>query len=238
MITLTQLYNLGLNVGTDIFDGLILPENSPIDRETMINAIMEKCGLNIPMYADVNVMHSAINLWSAKNQYTFVHVGKILTAEYSPIENTDKYSSITVERERDMTDNTDISNEKTEDGETTSNNTNTHGGRDVTNIEQTTSAYNSDSYEPQDHTQNTADYNSTISDAGGTSLDKTTTIEGSNNKTIDENESTTTTEHIHGNIGVTTNTQLQTDEYRLLSDFNPYDFIAGLFENALTLCIY
>lgn len=238
MMTLTQLYNLGLNVGTDIFDGLILPENSPIDRETMINTIMERCGLNIPMYADVNVMHSAINLWSAKNQYTFIHVGKIFTAEYSPIENTDKYSDITVKRERDMTDNTDISNEKIEDGETSTNNTNTHGGSDTTTIEQTTSAYNSGEYQPDDKTVNNAEYNSTITDDGASTLNKTTNNSGYNNKTIDEDEHTLTIEHVHGNIGVTTNTQLQADEYRLLSDFNPYDFIAGLFENALTLCIY
>lgn len=238
MITLTQLYNLGQNENINIFSGLSLPENSPLDRDTIINAILEHCGLNIPMYADPAVMQSAITLWSAKNQYTFIHIGKIYNAEYSPIENTDKYDSITVERARDMTDDTETGSTKTEDGETTNTNTNSRSGRDTTNIEDTTSADNVSDYQPKDHTLNTIDYDSSFSDNGGSSIDKTTTINGSNNKTIDEDEKTTTTQHTHGNIGVTTNTTLQVEEYKLMADYNPYDFIAGLFENSLTLCIY
>lgn len=238
MITLTQLCSLGLNINIDIFSGLSLPDGSPLDRNTIINTIMERCGLNIPMYADPNVMQSAITLWSAKNQYTFIHIGKIYNAEYSPIENTDKYDSITVERARDMTDNTATDSTKTEDGETTNSNTNLRSGRDTTNIEDTTSADNVSDYQPKDHTLNTIDYNSTFTDNGGSSIDKTTTINGSNDKTIDEDETTTTTQHTHGNIGVTTNTALQVEEYKLMADYNPYEFIAGLFENSLTLCIY
>ena len=238
MLTLAQLYNLGSNINVDIFDGIRLPDDSPLDRELIINSIMEKCGLNIPMYADPIVMQSAIRLWSAKNQYTFIHVGKIYNAEYSPIENTDRYDSITVDRARDMTDNTELSNTKIEDGETTNTNTNTHGGRDTSHIDETTSADNVDDYQPKDHTQTTNDYNSTISDNGGSTIDKTTTTDGTNNKVVDEDEKTTTTQHLHGNIGTTTNTMLQTEEYSLLEKYNPYDFIAGLFENSLTLFIY
>ena len=234
MITLSQLYNLGVNAGVNIFDGLLLPEDSPLDRETVINTIMEKCGLNIPMYADVNVMRSAINLWSARNQYTFIHVGKIYSAEYSPIENTDRYDSVTVVRDRDLSDGTITSSNKGENATTT--NTNTHGGRDVTHVDETTSADNVDDYQPKDHTQTTADYNSTITDNG--TLSKSTVITGSNNKTVGEDETTTTTQHLHGNIGTTTNTLLQSEEYALIKDYNPYSFIAGLFENELTLFIY
>lgn len=238
MLTLQQLYNLGLTENVNIFEYLNLPSSSPFDKELIINTILIKCGLNIPMYADPFTMRSAIDIWSKKNQYTFEHVAKIYTAEYSPIENTDRYDSITVERARDLTDDTATDSTKTEDGETTNSNTNSRSGRDTTNIEDTTSADNASDYQPKDHTLNTIDYNSSFTDNGGSSIDKTTTINGSNNKTIDEDEKTTTTQHLHGNIGTTTNTALQTEEYRLLSDFNPYSFIAGLFENELTLCVY
>lgn len=246
MLTLAQLYNLGKNVDIDIFDGLLLPDDSPLNREILINTIMEKNGLNIPMYADVNVMRSAINIWSARNQYTFIHIGKIYSAEYSPIENTDKYDSISVSRSRDMTDNTTNQSAKTEDLDTTSgtmtSNTNAHTGKDTTDIEEKVSAFNASDYVPDTTTKNETTYASTITDTGssntiGTS-DKTTNLSGSNNKTIDEDETTTTTQHLHGNIGVTTNTQLQTEEYQLMADYNPYVFISGLFENELTLCIY
>lgn len=238
MLTLAQLYNLGSNINVDIFDGITLPDDSPLDRELIINSIMEKCGLNIPMYADPIVMQSAIRLWSAKNQYTFIHVGKIYNAEYSPIENTDRYDSITVERSRDMTDDTTIDNDKTENARTTNHNTNAHTGTDTTTVEETTSAENVSDYQPKDETTSTTVFGSTISDNGGSSLNKSTSIDGTNNKVIDEDETTTTTQHLHGNIGVSTNTQLQTEEYALLEKYNPYDFIAGLFENSLTLFIY
>lgn len=238
MLTLAQLYNLGSNINVDIFDGITLPEESPLNRDLIINSIMEKCGLNIPMYADPIVMQSAIRLWSAKNQYTFIHVGKIYNAEYSPIENTDRYDSITVDRARDMTDNTALSNTKVEDGETTNQNTNTHTGTDTTTVEETTSAENVSDYQPKDETTSTTLFGSTIGDNGGSTIDKTTTTDGTNNKTVDEDEKTTTTQHLHGNIGTTTNTMLQTEEYNLLEKYNPYDFIAGLFENSLTLFIY
>lgn len=238
MITLTQLYSLGKNVDIDIFEGLNLPEDSPLDRDIMINTIMMNCGLNIPMYADPVVMRSAINIWSAKNQYTFIHVGKIYSAEYSPIENTDRYDSETIERNRDMTDNTDIDNDKTENSSSTSHNTNAHTGQDSTEVEDTTSADNASDYQPKDKTESETTFGSQIVDQGGGTLDRHTVVDGSNNKTIDEDETTTRTQHLHGNIGTTTNTMLQTEEYDLLSKFNPYNFISGLFENELTLFIY
>ena len=59
MLTLVQLYNLGLVEQIDIFSGLSLPSGSPFDRTLIINSIIEKCGLNFPLYADPTVMKSA-----------------------------------------------------------------------------------------------------------------------------------------------------------------------------------
>ena len=218
MMTLAQLYNLGLSVGVDIFDGITIPEDCPINRTIMINTIMEKNGLNIPMYSDVNVFASAVTLWSAKHQYTFEHVAKILDAEYSPIENTDKYEDITVKR--DLKDDTKLDNKK---NEILNNN-----GSDTNTVEDKTSAYNASDYQPDSKTTTSTEY------ASGNIRD--TKINGVNNKVVDEN--TRTINHTHGNIGVTTNTTLQIEEYKLLKDYNPYNFLASVFENELTLFIY
>ena len=246
MLTLQQLYNLGLSGNIDIFEYLTLPAGSPFNRDTIINSILMKCGLNIPMYADPIVMRSAINVWSMKNQYTFEHIAKIYTAEYSPIENTDKYDSITVDRKRDLDDNTAIKNTKKEDLDTSSNTTNNgsskHTGTDTNTVEETTSAENASDYQPDSKSVSKLDHGETVTD-NNTSVtkgasDKTTDINATTKKDVDEAEKTTTTQHTHGNIGVTTNTTLQVEEYKLMADYNPYTFIAGLFENELTLCIY
>lgn len=250
MLTLGQLIKLGKTADIDIFDGLALPENSPLDRDTLINTIIEKCGLNIPMYADPFVMASAITLWSARNQYTFEHVGKIFSASYSPIENKDYYEDITIERERDMTDNTTGTSSKTEGlitGGTTNvteGKTTAHTGTDTTTDEDTTSASNASTYQPFNKSVTDMVHGETITENGtiGTTSNGSSnkTISGTlaNDKTIDENETTGTTSHQHGNIGVSTFFDLQGGEYRLLAEYNPYTFISGLFENELTLFVY
>lgn len=286
MLTLTQLYNLGVSQSVDIFDGLNLPFGSPLDRDTLINTIMVQCGLNIPMYADPFVMRSAVNIWSAKNQYTFKHIAKIYTAEYSPIENTDRYDSITVEHDRALNDNSSSTNVKkdnasltniTNDNKSSTNlvdenlntssttendSTSEHTGTDTNTVEETTSAYNSSDYVPNTNTTSELEHGETITDnatteTNGNSNKSTSASENSNKSTsisetsnksesvletntkeVNEDEKTTTTQHLHGNIGTTTNTLLQSEEYSLLKDYNPYTFIAGLFENELTLCVY
>lgn len=238
MLTLEQLIKLGNNIGVDIFAGVTLPEDNPLDRETLINTIIEKCGLNIPMYADPYVMASAVTLWSARNQYTFEHVGKIYSAVYSPIENKDYYEDISVTRERDMTDNTVGSLDRTENVDATVDKTTTHSGTDTTTDEMETSAYNASDYQDKDKTTSTLVHGEAIRDAGSTGSDKTIDADSTTDKTIDEDETTTTTSHQHGNIGVSTFFDLETGEYRLLSSYNPYSFIAGLFENELTLFVY
>lgn len=246
MLTLEQLYNLGQAYHLDIFSGITLPANSPINRTVLINTILERCGMNYPMYADPNVMLSAINVWSARNQYTFEHVAKIIKAEYSPIENKDYIEETITSRDRALTDNTTGSNNKSESlanrfEEGTNQRTNEeHSGADIT--EDTTSAYNAADYQPDNKTTLThgeqiitglsAEHN-TIS--SGT---KTTNTGLTTNKDVDESENTSVKTHQHGNIGITSPFQLQQSEYTLLKDYNPYLFIVDIFEKDLTLCVY
>ena len=246
MLTLQQLYNLGTSESVNIFEYLNLPSDSPFDKDTIINTILMKCGLNIPMYADPFTMRSAIDIWSKKNQYTFEHIAKIYTAEYSPIENTDKYDSITVDRNRALDDNTEVKNTREEDLDTSSNTTNNgtsaHTGTDTNTIEESTSAENVSDYQPDSKTVSEMEHGETITDNNTSNTtgksDRKTDINGTTEKDVEEAEKTTTTQHTHGNIGVTTNTTLQVEEYKLMADYNPYSFIAGLFENELTLCVY
>lgn len=250
MLTLTQLSELGKIEELDIYSGISLPEGSPLDRTVLINSIILRCGLNYPLYADPKVMQSAITLWSAKNQYTFDHVGKIYVASYSPIENYDRYEDSSINRQRDLTDNTTGESSKDESIETSSTinanftDTVTHSGKDSTVTENTTSAFNASTYQPDNkstsdltHGEKVVDINYSTSTTTGEST-KGTTSGSSTDKTIDEDELTINTSHIHGNIGVMTAQNMIREDYELVKEYNPYDFIAGLFENDLTLCVF
>lgn len=258
MLTLTQLSKLADNVGIDLFEGLKLPEGSPLDRDTLINTIMLECGLNIPNFADPYVMQSAITLWSAQNQYTFNHVAKIYNASYSPIENYDRYEDMETNRDRNMSDDTisnsskneavNSSNTVTNDLTRTDDLTTQHSGKDSTVDENTTSAYDSTTYQPENKSTSDLTHGEKVTDTGtvkntgtvSTIANSTTgdTANSSSNKDILENEKTTQSNHIRGNIGVVTATATQIEEYDFIGKYNPYKFIAGLFENSLTLFVY
>ena len=258
MLTLTQLYDLGKNQDIDIFDGITLPEGSPLDRDVLINSIIIRCGLNYPNYADPYVMKSAITLLSAQNQYTFEHVAKIYEASYSPIENYDRYEDMSTNRDRNMSDDTVNQNTKNETASssntvtnnlTTTNNLSTaHTGIDSTVDENTTSAYDASTYQPSSKSTSDLTHGETISDTGTVTNTGTVTTIGStskddssnstSNKDVLENEKTTQKNHIRGNIGVTTADAMQIEEYSFLEKYNPYQFLAGLFENSLTLFVY
>ncbi len=258
MLTLAQLSDLANGVGIDLWSGLQLPSGSPMDRIVLINTIIEHCGLNIPLYADPGVMASAIAVWSAKNQYTFVHVGKIYEASYSPIENYDRYEDITVKRNRDLSDDTEANSNKIEKLNTTAsentnssvseNKTSTHSGTDTTTETSEVSAEDSSTYQPDTKTTSGLTHGESITDKGsgttntttGTTSNtgKDTTSDSVQNKTVKELENTSTINHTHGNIGVTTAMKMETEEMEYLKAYNPYTFLAGLFENNLTLFVY
>lgn len=250
MITLAQLYDLGLDQNIDIFSGIRLPDDSPMDQTVLINTIIEKCGLNIPLYADPGVMASAISVWSAKNQYTFEHVGKIYVASYSPIENYDSYEDISLDKNRELSDNTKVDSSKNEDFNSENNSkitegkTSTHSGTDTTTDINETSAYNSSSYQPDNKSVANLTHGERITDVGNGSNDSTvksnkdTTSNSSQDKLVTEEENTKTITHRHGNIGTTKSTDLEESEYRFIGNYNPYNFLAGLFENELTLFVY
>lgn len=246
MLTLTQLYDLGQNEGINIFDGLQLPSDSPLDRETLINSIIMRCGLNFPNFADPFVMASAVTVWSAKNQYTFKHVAKIYEASYSPIENYDRYEDMNTDHNRTMKDDTKSNNNKVEKVDLSNNvkedRTTTHSGTDTTTDETKTSAYDDSTYIPENKSTSDLKHGESISEEGDTNTtnntSKNTNSSGSVNKGVNENEKTIQKNHIRGNIGVTTADAMQKEEYELLNKYNPYEFIAGLFENDLTLFVY
>ena len=254
MLTLTQLSNLAANENIDMWAGLQLPADSPMNRDVLINTIIEHCGLNIPVYSDPFVMSNAIALWSAKNQYTFEHVGKIYEASYSPIENYDRYEDMSTDHSRSLKDDTKSSGKKNELNTVNNSVKNTsvgdktteHSGKDSTVDETKTSAYDSSTYQPENY--NTTDLTHGEKIEEDASENTNTTTDGLSNKKTDssstvnkgvsETEKTTQKNHIRGNIGVTTAMAMEREEMDYIANYNPYTFLSGLFENELTLFVY
>lgn len=107
---------------TSLFDGVTFPEG--ISRDVAINTILFNAGEFEVLYSNADFMREAITLWSNTMQLTFGKWKEAFNAEFSPIENYDRYD--------DYTDNETV---ESSSGSISSNNV---------------SAYNSSVYQPKE----------------------------------------------------------------------------------------
>ena len=72
-----------------MFDGIVIPDG--VDKDILINTIMDKCRLAEPMYTDEAFLTAKINNFFAKNALVFDNLYKACMSEYNPIYNYDRY---------------------------------------------------------------------------------------------------------------------------------------------------
>lgn len=216
----------------DMFAGVSVP--TPLEAETLKSQIVFRCGLLTPVYTEPQIMQAAITQFFQAEQWNISHLINIILAEYSPIENTDKYSQHTTtdsgtgSTTLSGTDSKNITNSGTDEKDIKESGTTTDT-REV-------SAYNSSGYQ--------ADNKETV--AHGKKIDEDITFgkivaeQGTTSRTTTKNDSGSSsyTEHTHGNIGVTTNQQMIQEELELLEAFDVYDWIASKLEKELFLQVY
>lgn len=200
----------------DPLSGISVP--APLDASLVRSAIVVRCGLLTPLYGEPDVFTSITEDWFQEKQWTFEHLVKIVKAEYSPIENYDRYENIT-QGGTDKHSGSDTRKFTADDKDTNS-------GTDTT--ENTISAENASTYQP--------DSKRTVTNGLTVDMDRDQTTTDSYGKTITRDE--TTESHLHGNIGVTQTSEMILNELGMLSRFDPYKWIAEQFEKDLMLMIY
>ena len=81
---------IGLNAyDPTLFDQLALPEG--IDKDTLVNNILQRSAEFEVMYPNPDYLKPAIGAWSQKWQPTFIRWINALSIEYNPLENYDRY---------------------------------------------------------------------------------------------------------------------------------------------------
>lgn len=191
--------------------------DSRLNKEMVINSIMDYNGEFIPQYPEGPLFQQMIGTWSFRIKDGVKRMIDALEADYNPIENTDRYDEWT-----ETTDSEQSHNVSRETGNTR-NEDYTENTDDTT--ETSVSAYDSSSFTPKDKvTLDSGKTNTgTIQDSGNENEDMTGT----------GNETKTYSQHLHGNIGVTTNQQMIRDELDLRK-FNIYTYIAeDFFDNLM-----
>ena len=223
-----------------ILDGVVVPEG--IDIDILKGEIRLQCGLLTPLYPEPETMKAAIAQWFAARSWTFQHLVNIIKAEYSPIENTDRYDSTTrtITGSESGTDSENITGGHTisrDDNRSASElQTDTGTGRN----ENTVSAYNASTYQPAVMDENSATNSMTRSESESANSSESLSENRTRacNDARSHNSTDTFIQHLHGNIGVTTNQEMINQELDLLHNFNIYQWITFNLRDSLFLEVY
>ena len=220
-----------LEADENLFSNMVLPDG--VDRDLVIDTILEKYGMQALVRPDPSYMKKHIGVWSRRKLWTWTKLYNTLNLEYNPIDNTDKYEDYTDTR----------TTERTTSGETAS----TSGGTDSRTENETTSGTRNETVDHDVSAENASDYQADSRDTtrrsnedsrentarGTTSL----TSSGTNSETENYTDTFKHTLHTHGNIGVTT-TQQMIESERESVRYNLIEEIAADYQAAFCLDIY
>ena len=224
------------NFDSDIFTGLDLPDG--LDRETVINNILLRCGESPLLYDNPDFIKLMIGTWSKKWKPSIKRMITALDEEYNPLHNFDRYEKTTDNRTIDHTfdkkTKTEYNSAITEDN--TIDNDGTVKGQDLT--ENDVSAFNTSEYQPNNKTT----YNTSSSTSNKVYEDKSQKHKGddtvtSNDKEVNKDDNVHDG-HLYGNIGTTKSQEMVIDEINLRKKINIYDVIAEMFYNEFCIYVY
>lgn len=194
-----------------VFKDIVIP--SGVDKEILVNTIIDKCGLNEPMFYDMPLLNMKIQNFFLKNKEVFNRLYEACTLEYEMIENYDRKEFIN--RDSTKTNNYEYKSNTNTKEEIT--------GNDV-NIEQV-SPYDGEGFKNSNKYSNdkTQENVSDLTDSGNNKNDETGKEKEMN--------------WIHGNIGVTTSQQMLESELQIRPKLNIYDLITDMFYKEFMLFI-
>lgn len=174
-----------------LFDEILIPNG--VDKETLVNKIVYENWNLQPKILDFDLLKRMIENHFKVKYTSYSKIFEALESEYNPIHNFDRY---------------EVKNEQVNDTQNKDRTLNTKlNGNDE--VEESTSAYNSSSYQPRSKTH----------DSFSNSSDDT-----ENEKNTHENKYTTNN-HLYGNIGVTTSQKMLEAEIKLRLQNDIYSLI-------------
>lgn len=220
-----------LEADENLFSNLVLPDE--VDRELVIETIIEKYGMQALVRPDPAFMKKHIGIWSRRKLLTWKKLYNTLHLEYNPIDNTDKYEDYTDTRTTSRTTaGINAINASGTDARTENETTGTTRNE---NVKHDVSAENASDYQADARDTTAADSNESRENSmSGTTSTKST---GTSNETEEYTDTFKHTLHTHGNIGVTT-TQQMIEAERESVRYNLIEEIASDYQIAFCLDIY
>jgi len=239
-ITLQGAYSYFDSLGDDLFKHLRLP--SKMDKETFTDTLFLDYGERPILYTNLPMFQRMIGAWSSKWAIELERIAKTLTDDYEPLWNIDRYEEVGDSIKDRSTDsvNETTANSENINNETNGNFANSRDSRNEQEIENKTSAFNSNDYQPDKQTNVN---NTTNEDISGNNTETSNTDSNANGSLTSDKTSTYDRDYDHnghyfGNGGVTTSQSMAIEEVKLRERYNLYHEACKLFANDLLLYIY
>lgn len=210
LMTVEGLYNYK----NTLFSEFVVPEG--MDKQIAIDTICMRSRELEVLYPNLEFFSMRIGMWSRKNQYNWKKLYDTTLLEYNPIENYDRMEDWT------DTDSETGTNSRNNDIKNTVSNEITNSG---TVTEQNT-AFNAGL---ADHAKEISNNNTNSNGSGSTTENES----GTSKRDLTHKR----TGRAHGNIGVTTSQQMIQSEREVVM-FNIYDIIAESFVENFCLMVY
>lgn len=220
MNLMNQIEYLKNILNLDLFDDCTVPAG--LDIERVKGSIIMRCGLLTPLFSEPTVQRMATQQFFSENQWNFNHLVKILSADYSPIENVFEDRTETELIGKNHSDSGNFSK--------SGNNSTATVTETTTATERKISAENVSSYSPDNQETGTR--------TGTETETETLSQSGTDSRSGNSSENRSTSMHRNGNIGITSSQQLINEEIDLINRLNPYRFIADLYEKELMIGLY
>ena len=220
------------NYDNSLFDGFDVPEG--VDKEVAIDDILLQTAQLEVYYANIEFMKTAITAWTKKHLFAWSKQWEALSAEFNPIENYDRYEEWTDTGEDHMQGRTSGTMSNQNSASSTNSGTTSSTGSDT----QTNSVngYNlNEGWADHDKNVTSDSRTGTSSDTGTSTASGSATSSGTNNE--DRAKTDNHSGHVHGNIGVTTATQMIQGILEL-HQTTIYDIITNDFIDAFCLRVY
>ena len=257
-----SLWGIAKYANPHVLDGLHVPDRFDADDIQNIkdNILLESAELEL-YYTDPTFLQSAIEVWSRKMVYNWDRIMDALLAEYSPIENFDRYeewsdtgSGSRVRNNRGTSSTagqTKTETEASSEGQSQNNISSVSNGENNTEQVVKNTGMNDPTTQglvTHDKTEGStvnmvADQSNSATNSASTNNSTNDTTTSANGVTTDEEVENHTTEgghegHLHGNIGVTTNQQMIEAEVELRRKYNMIDIIVNDFIDKFCLRVY
>ena len=229
-LTLIGLYNYDKS----LLDGLSFED---VDSDTLKNILLMECGEFELLYPNLEFMKSAMSVFSNKWKWTVKKWTDALKIKYAPLENYDRFESYGGKETIKNSGNETVVNSGNSISKHEEKNEFGRSGTDVNNLENTVSAYNSSTYQPESKTDNSTTHG--LKEDNKNSVTDTVTPNLSETRMPDLTEVRTPEleNHIHGNVGVTTSQQMLQSELDLAL-WNLYENIVNLFKAEYCIMTY